>query len=152
MNKYFLSNPRKMAEWLGYKIIKSRVTFIDYSFCWDFIGKFIYLESPKDIWHEVGHAFFNEFKDDLEALGVQELFGDHTDVYFHISMYLKDWEDRFEFNSSYPTKYAQLHPSEDWAECFQVVARKKWKPVFVNDEKLQAKYDFIRDFVLSKAG
>lgn len=71
------------------------------------------------LFHELGHAFVDKFKifDDKAAI---KLFGDfykdYPDDGLRDSMALKP-------KARYLTKYCQVHPSEDFADCFAYVLK-----------------------------
>ena len=147
MDKACLMSATKMLDFLGYKILVGD-RHDDNSWCFGYGFKFVYLRDKADIWHEAGHAFYNEYENRILRRGFKTVFGNKGTFNYISKVIFGLGVVSFKPGGDYPTDYAMTHPLEDFAECFQLLARKRWKRVRVKNKILQAKLDFVRDAVL----
>ena len=95
--------------------------------------------------HELGHAFFDKF-DVADMSRAHDLFGDFNQEGFgtkgFVMSVLLPKEEGF------ITKYARLHPDEDFADCFALLVLSDNKiPEEIKDRKILSKLRFIRKLI-----
>lgn len=68
--------------------------------------------------HEIGHYFFTVLVGDCDRAEVRALFGDETTDYGEaLDRHYRDGAPA-DWDSTYVSEYATMHPAEDWAETF----------------------------------
>lgn len=109
-------------------------------------------EEKDHLIHEIGHAFFSEYYGiAINKLQFRRLFGNPDERYYLTLWYLgfedyTDWEESAEHIS----KYAQVHPQEDFAETFVEAWNciQKKEEYDYGDKLLNRKVNFVKKAIL----
>ena len=86
--------------------------------------------------HEYGHGFAHYYPElIIRSKEFRRVFSGH---------YYADEPTKVYDSASYVSSYAQTCPMEDFAETFMVYVRRHGKPLKNGNERLEAKWDFVR--------
>lgn len=98
--------------------------------------------------HEVGHALFDEFNM-LKNPVAQQLFGDFTIPYHKEFGLVSSIFHRK--SKDHPTKYAAVHPREDFADCVATLIMANGQVPKSHSVRLTTKYYFVKYYIVVKA-